>query len=360
MAYIYIAHAPQDQAFVQKLSHDLGQANFDSWHLSNPDDEALMMEQLQKATHLLAVLSPAVELHEPFLGALEFARNRGLARLAIRIGVLGSLPPQLQGVLPLDFSDPEQYAEALETLLDDFRPTVTAQVPQLPADLLQALHSDNPERRQQAIEQLRSYRNTDDLKGLALEELRGLAFRERNSALKALIHTSIQLLEQDERPNEPEVYLPSKEELQQQAGDRALVSDSGPLVSTPSPAPTPRPKPKRYLWQARRWYPLLGGLAMIVALLLIGVTGQALAALPLLILGVVLPYFNVWIRKGGQFQWKMPGPVVGNGVLALLIGGGLALALLFLADLSASALVLSVLSGVAYAALVGWLSAMEV
>lgn len=361
MAYIYIAHAPQDQTFVKKLSQDLVVANLDCWYAKSPADESIILNELKKSTHLLAVLSSSVELHEPFLAALEFAKQNQLERLAIRIEVMEQLPPQLRGVLPLDFTDPNRYADALETLLEDFRIAPTAPVPQLPPDIMEALHSEDSEIRQDAILKLRDYRaDEDEIKQLALDELHALAFRERNSTLKALVRTAIQLFEQEDRAEEPEVHLPSKSELELQSAGRSIVIDTAPHPVIPPPPPPVLPPKKRYLWQSKRWYALLGGAAILLALIVIAASGQVAAGVSLLVLGAVLPAFNIWIRKGGQFEWKMPGPVVGNAIVGLVLVGIVGGLSVVLADLEAGVLAIAGVVGLAYALLVGWLSAIEV
>lgn len=343
MSYVYIVSAPQDNGFVSRLSADLTREKIPHWYDDGQAADETVYKQLQQATHIIAVLSPAVMLNERVLAALEYARQHKLERLAVRLTAVDSLPPQLQGVLPLDFSDEAQYDVMLDTLLEDLSLEPT---PQLPEDIMTGLYSENTQIRQNAIEALAAfYRVTDDfLKEKAKEELRMLVFREREARLKALIHTTLQSFDMAVRPPE-EVVLPTKEELAKQAEGRAVI------VGAVQPM---------YFWRSRRWHVIWGVLGLVVGVIL-GIAGGHWAyALPVIAVTLIMPQLNILIRHGGEFEWQPSGSVMGNLVLSALLAGIVGAVLLALMDgVTASGSLVGVLVAVVVGALIGWLASVK-
>jgi len=226
--HIFLAHAAADGAFAQKISGVLRQNGLDTWLPSPETTEGEFLERLAASSHLLATLSPAALQDESFLAALEFARQNKLERIALRLAAV-ELPPQLAGVLPLDFSSEEVYQDSLETLLADLHASQGDTQPVLPEEVLKALYSDNPLIRKNAIEALGAYRHAEEsLRLRALDELAALVFPEREGHLKTLIQLTLKSFDEaesqagDVRKTEPR--LPSKEELAQRAGEHLLLA----------------------------------------------------------------------------------------------------------------------------------------
>ena len=292
---------------------------------------------------------PNVLLHEPTLGAMEFAKQNQLERIAVRLAPIESMPPQLQGVLPLDFSDESAYQGGLETLLGYFLVYEVQPEAELPAEILTAVYSENPQIRRNAIQSLLEYRSSGDetMKRLAREELNALVFRERDSAVKNLVRTAVQIFDQEERPEtRPNVDIPTKEELAKQAEGRAVIIEE--------------PKTMHF-WETNRWYVVLGIIGIVLGVVLVVIGGHVAYLIPSILVGLVLPYLNVMIRQGGEFDWKMPGPVLGNAFFALIVAG-IAAVILMLAveELKIGFVVVNITAGLIFGIFIGWLSAVEI
>jgi hypothetical protein len=345
MVYVYLASAPEDLGFVERLSADLAAHAIQHWYDDGQVDEGLVYLELQKATHVVVILSPHMLLNERVLAALEHARQEKLERIAVRISAMETLPPQIQGVLPLNFSEDGLYQESLETLLEDLRGVTSEPVPELPHELLTALESEQPQIRRNAIESLKQYRTAEEpLRVLAQRELNALVFRERDPGLKSLIQLTLQSFARDEREPEPEIVIPTKEELVEQAKGHVLILESYP----------------QYLWQSRRWNVVLGGLAV-----LIGIIGYLLGEhwgylLPVLLVGLILPQLNITIRQGGKFDWQMPGPLIGNTLLGFLTAGICAGVLAALnVGLTGNFILVNLILGGVLGLFIGWLSSLQ-
>lgn len=342
--FVYIASSPQDREFVQRLSHDLQKANIAHWYNDGASEET-QYANLNKATHVILALSPAVLLEPVALAALEHARQKRLIRLALRVAAVETLPPQMQGVLPLDCTSDEAYADSLDTLFDDLRPTLEIK-PQLPNDIMTGLYSQDSDERQKAINTLGEYRTErETLRELARDELRALIFREQDAKLKSL--GSLVLKSFDAEVVEEAPAPPSKEELAIQA------EQSGASLYI-------RSTRIAYLWETGRWYLVLGGLAFTLALVMFLVSGGVWAYwLPMVTLGFVLPWFNVFIRQGGEYDWTMPGPLIGNIILSLAFAGGIATIFLLVDIFTLVAVAVTLALALMYGVLVGWLSSIR-
>jgi len=347
MTYVYVANAPEDRDFARRLSGDLQKKSINHWYDDGGADEATVYAHLQQATHILVVLSPAVMLNERVLAALEHARQQHLTRLAVRIHPMETMPPQIQGILPLNAADDDHYGAALETLFEDLQPPTTTPRSELPEELMTAIYSENVAIRKNAIQALMQYQDEEEpLKTLALDELRALVFRERDSAMKVLLRSAIQSYELDERPTQPKMALPSKEELAQQAAGRAVIIE---------------PEKVMYFWQSPRWHVLLGGVGLLLGGVVAWVGGHWGYALPILLVSLVLPQLNIAIRNNGELEWQNPGSLVGNTFLAVLsamvLAGMLFLALPQLDPLWGGA---SIALGGVLGGVIGWLSGIKV
>ncbi len=352
MTYLYIAHAPSDRDFVLKLSQDLGAANVPCWF---PDGEAEEYPHLQKATHLIAILSPAIFENSAFLAALEFAKQNNLPRLPLRLMPINTLPPQLQGTIPIDFTKPDDYVTSLETLLDDLNIVPLAPARTLPDELLTRLYDEQAAIRQTAILELKTYQSKEEtLKNLARDELAALVFRERDPTLKALLTTTLQLFDLDSAAPEDVHSIPSKEELE------LLVEQEDAPVINFSPEPLHMLPAKKYLWQTPRWHVLIGGLGILVAVGIWLFTKEYANALPLIFTALILPHVNILIRQGGNYYWKPSGAVWGNVVLGGALGGFVAGILWVASDLTLEYVGINVLLSAGYGLLVGWVSTVRV
>jgi hypothetical protein len=110
------------------------------------------------------------------------------------------------------------------------------------------------------------------------------------------------------------------------------------------------------LWQTNRWLPILVGLAVITGVLAALISGDFLYLIPIVVTGLVLPPFNIWIRQNGAMEW--PRPVVGNAAVALVLGGAIALGLSLVAE-SAVYLLVNLALCLIFGMFTGWLSSIR-
>ncbi|MFP4321124.1 MAG: toll/interleukin-1 receptor domain-containing protein [Anaerolineales bacterium] len=344
MPYIYIACAPEDKDTAHQLQQDLHTRNIEAWYDDGTADEPTLMSELEKSTHLVAILSPQLMLYPNALAAMEHARQQALNTLAMRIAPIEKMPPQLPGILPLDASNEAAYQDALETLLEDLAIEPAVPEPELPNDVLTALYSDDVEVRRNAIQALGAYRTAEpELREKAQEELNALVFREQNGSLRALVQAMAKSFDAGEQAPDPK--LPSKEELAEQAKGRAVNIEQTRDI---------------YLWQTTRWHVLLVALALVLSSAMVLIGSNPLYSVPLLLVGFVLPQFNIMIRQDGAYEWHMPGPLVGNLALAVLIvglAGGLLV--LLVESISPTLIGVEIILGAGYGLLVGWLSSLQ-
>lgn len=350
MAFVYLAHAPEDGVFASRLSSDLQQAGIENWYDNGEISDEVAFTKLRQATHFVAVLSHDALANERFLGALEYARENRLQRLALRLTQIETLPPQLTGILPLDFTNEENYAVGLDTLMEDLQLEPPLQ---LPDDIMTRLESEIALERKAGIEALLQYQDKNDpLHQLALEELRAVSFRERDDALRKVAHAAVQAFLIEERPPQAEAKIPSKEELELQA-----ATQSQPLIVGKAGI---QPKPKViYLWQTNRWYAVLFGTALLVGGMAAVVSGEWAYLIPMMLAGLVLPWFNIWVRENGSLSWEWPKPLVGNGAVGVVLAGLAALFLSLLLDLESVFLLVNAILGLAYGVFTGWLSSVK-
>ncbi|MBZ0305631.1 MAG: hypothetical protein K8I82_06145, partial [Anaerolineae bacterium] len=187
---------------------------------------------------------------------------------------------------------------------------------------------------------------------LAFEELRALSFSERDEALRKIAHAAVQAFQLEERLPLPETKLPTKDELEQQAAAQpvpVIVGQAG-------------IKPKReytYFWKSNRWNPVLMGTALLMAALLVLVTGEWAYFIPIMIVGIILPPFNILIRKNGKLVWDGQKPIIGNAAVGIVLAGISALLLSLLLNLGSVFLVANLVLGLLYGVIIGWLSSLK-
>jgi hypothetical protein len=345
MTYVYIANTASDRPFVERLSTDLKKADVPHWFDGGKATDEQVIAQLQKSSHLLVVLSPAVLTDERVLGALEGGKQFKLERIALRCAPMESLPPQIQGILPLNAVGDEAYATSLETLIHDLDLVPNEPDPELPERILTALYSDNVTLRRNAIQEMATYRNQPEaLRELVLGELKAAIFRERDSSVKTLLRTTVQAFE-IKTGELPDLALPSKEDLAQQAGGNAVIIQAEEVL---------------YFWNSSRWHMIWAGVGLIVALIAFVIGGHWAYLIPTLLVTLILPQLNIVIRKKGEFDWEMPGPLIGNVIMAILFGSGSALVLMLaIGELDATYYVVNTVLGIVLGVAIGWLSSLE-
>ncbi len=351
---VYFIYVPEDEDFVNQLTDELHQRGFRVTH--HPSDEELTSATRTDA--VLIALSESSAQNQAFVDELENLIPKSRAQIIVlRIGTISQTPPALKGILPLDFSNPDLYEEAFQTLLQDLEPQTAKLQPIsiLPDNVEQLLQSESADERIQAIQQLSDLRTTltDEQIALAERLLRDLVFKDNNNNVKQLARVTLQLL-----------LTPSSDEqtVEEDEQDTVEFVPTHTTTETSTEEVTPiiiRPKESSahsqlvVFSQQWWWLPILGiCLALSNAIYL----EHALGALPIGLVWLVLPWFNVIIRDGGRLDWKMPAPLVGNALIAgflciisvLLLG-----ALGTISILDAFALVLSC---VVYGVLIGWMS----
>lgn len=363
MAFVFLAHAPEDREFAERLSRDLNAANIPTWSPSESATDELVEEHLKETTHLVSVLSPAATQNEKFLHILEVAKKNHVEHVALRLAVIDAVPTQLTGIIPLDFSQPDNYADGVTTLIEDLRIEPAEPPLQLPEDILMLLKSEDVTERKAGVEALAQFRLVEGpLRQMALDKLETVAFHERDSALKILVRATIQtFLIQEEDTLPPEIALPTREALVKQAeasGLPVFVGNEGVQPHAPRAAPTRR---QVYLWQqnTQRWYMVLLMVGLVIGGVAFLLTSELIAIIPMLVTGSVLAYFNIWIRHNGAFEWTMPKPLIGNGVVGSATAGISAIILMLSSEANSNFFIISLLLGLFFGLFTGWLSAVK-
>lgn len=369
---VYTVFAANDLAFTNKLATDLQKRNFTvSLELPSP---SIIEQEMRSTDVILVALSEALTENPDLLEVVEFARQNKRRIIALRIGTITRIPDAIRGTLPVDFSNDEFYQESLLTLLEDLDPP-TAKLPRgrqvLPQDLRAQLDSPNNADRMAAIQSIADMHHTfdEDARQYVAEHLRTIAFRDKNSSVKTLARSTIQLLSQ-KRIAEAETDLEAQTEPPPQPMiDTAESEDTLPRAPQAEPSigvsnglnqQRQVSNPTQYsIIYSRAWQflPIVG---ITLAVLQAVFKEEPIASLPIALVWLLLPWFNIAIRDGGKLDWKMPGPLVANtifGLLLALVGSVIAV---ILGDLrSIDILILIVLGGV-YGGFIGWLSSLFV
>ncbi len=353
---VYLVYAPEDSLFAKQLASDLQQNQINC--VLAQDDTDAQFSALQNAQAILVALSEAATTDSRVLSTLEAVKQTGQRIIALRIGAVDHLPSTLKGVLPLNFSDLDLYEDALMTLLEDLAPpqhSVTA----LPSEIQNALDSDDPDLQHEGLELLGSmrYELDPDVLEVVEQRLRDLAFKATDPGVKHLARHTLQLLDesdQDDDDGQIEDLIPT-----------APLTRQRPKSAPPPPSPVTSPRPataarhRRPLWNSIQWgaLPVIG---VILALLEAMIARQVVLALPIALVWLLLPWLNVKIRDGGRMEWKMPGPLIGNAFIAIVICLiTLSISALFV-DIELLDFVIFLGLGTIFGGLIGWLSTLYV
>lgn len=312
MQHVYLTYASEDLAFARRLMGDLTHHNIQCTLADSDSPE--QFEALAQADVVLVALTTAAARDARVLATLDAATKSQKRIIALRTGVVAEQPKALKGMLPLDFSDDELYEGSLITLLEDLQPPEPPQ-PLLPPNIQTALDSDDPNRRKQGIEMLGALRQNLDpnIREMAQQTLRDLAFKDPEGGLKGLARNTLQLFDADSKaqtePEEAEDSLAVVED-NTEPGREALeaaqpIHMAGQIGGVP-------------IWATNDWWylPIVGALLSLLHALL---ANELLVVVSTASVWIILPWFNVLVRDGGRMDWKMPGPLIGNAVVALVV-----------------------------------------
>ncbi len=343
---VYLVYAPTDTAFAKKLSNDLQKSGI----MCIPADSETPLHTPASNIPVIVALSTAATNDPTMLATLDILTQHQNRLIALRIGPVDDLPQSLRGVLPLDFSNPESYIDALETLLEDLAPPAT-HTPLLPDNIQAALDHSNPQIRMKGIEMLGNLRHEleDDIHELAVQKLRDMAFKDSDSSVNHLARSTLQLLSTHDADTAP------------------LSEDTAPLASPPpTPPRVPDPPPLQSktttsipLWNSGQWWglPILG---VILALMPALSANNIALIVPIVVVWIVLPWLNVRIRDEGKLDWRMPGPLIGNGFMALVLSLLSLVPGIILSDLDTIDFLIMLILSATYGAFIGWLSTLYV
>ncbi len=195
---------------------------------------------------------------------------------------------------------------------------------------------------------LRNSQNLD-VRDLAEQTLRDLAFKDPESNIKAMARSTLQLFQ----GMTPENDIPQ-------------ISPHTPAPETPTaPASTPTPPvpadkhaKTMPLWKSPQWKIVPAfGLTIAVLLALAGEDiGYAIAGG---LVWLIFPYLNVVIRDGGRMEWDMPAPVIAGILIGLVLGIiGMLIGALF-DGIEGSDVVIAAVSGSVSGGFIGWLSSLR-
>ena len=308
---VYIIFVSEDLDFVQQLSQDLDQYNID--YTLGRQDTTADFDRLQKANTILAVLSEAAVNDMRFLATLEAATEMRRHLLALRISSISEMPSILKGVLPLNFSNVDNYEDVFETLLEDLSTSTQTQL--LPEDIWEALHSSERQELIRGIELLGSRRQEfdSDEREYAQQLLRDFAFRDSDTIVRNLARTTLQLFGTDEPKTTP---IPVKDILKEAGFD----PDQTDRLNKNELAAKAKSRQTFPIWMSNEWryLPIFGAL---LALAYAWVADEIIVIIPLFLVWLILPAFNTWIRGNSDMEWVMPAPLIGNGIVALILAG---------------------------------------
>ncbi|MCI0710381.1 MAG: toll/interleukin-1 receptor domain-containing protein [Chloroflexi bacterium] len=350
---IYLVFKEIDIPFAKRLSTDLQKHHIQHKPVNLKQDDRLTA--LETASFIIAILSPQSITDETMLATLKVAVELHKNLIAVRIGQLPFVPDFLRGILPLNFTDEELYDDMLATLVDDLAPPTTPR-PILPLQLqnvLENLDRVSLEERRNTVKALSELRATADVvvREAAQQGLRDIAFKDSDTTVKRMAGAALQSFNDEQRKSVIEAEPPKPDSFVANLDTRDAPVVSASPVSLLS-------LPKKELWRTRQWY-IAGVLGSAAAVGHGFVADSVSVALALLMVTVGLTWFNVKIREGGNFVWEMPGPLIGNtglGIVLALIGG--LIGIIFQETTLAVFIVLLVLGGL-YGLLIGWLATLR-
>jgi hypothetical protein len=379
---VYLAFARDDTEFGKRLSKDIAARGVKNVTSDADTDERFAA--LHQATHVVFVLSNAAVENNQFDSVFRVVNERKSVLIAVRSGPVDTMPKELKGILPLDFSSEAAYEDSLDALIEDVN-TRQKRKAALPEKATESIESPDPDRRKIGIEMLRAISDSDDedLRELAREKLSNLIFRDPDSSVKMLARATLQLFDQKTEKTTEAVkntapVAPVNKDIQpliQKAdeGQGAMIidldepQDTGELLTFTKPgmtsaevisAETAAIEKMTPVWETREWgiVPVFG----LVIAVLAGLFAENLAvALPIGLVWLVLPWLNTAIRGGGKFRWEMPGPLVGNSLIATVLALlGVIILIVAGTDLDWLPLIAIILSSMAYGGLIGWMSSL--
>lgn len=351
MTQIYLVHSTDDAAFAERLAADLKAEGLDV-PIGDPDTNA-QFAALHRATHVIVVLSEAALKDPQLISTLSTTTDLKQKVVAVRTGPIKTMPRQLKGI-PLDFSDAETYHDSFEALMDDLKPPVK-QEPVLPEEIQAALRNDDPVARRDAVSALGMLRNSHDLdvRDLAEQTLRDLAFKDPESNIKAVARSTLQLFQgMTPETDIPQIITHPAEAVTSEA---ATESSPSPAVQQPSVAQTVN---TIALWKSPQWK-IVPAFGLVIAILE-GLAGQNIGyAIAGGLVWLVFPYLNVVIRDGGRMEWDMPAPVVAGSLIGLVFGIiGMPIGSLF-NGVEGMDVVIAAVSGSVSGGFIGWLSSLH-
>lgn len=344
---VYFVYAPEDETFVDRLSTDLRNGGFEI--ALAPSNTTL--ESAANTDAIIVPLSEASSTNTEFIEQLASITKSRAQTIVLRIGTIHETPDVLRGILPLDFSDTDGYTDALQTLLEDLEPPTVKieQVYILPDSIEQRLESPIPEERMRAIQRISDTRTLFDKEQLQLAErvLRDLAFKDQNANVKQLARVTLQLLS---TPTDDE--QDTLEIVTQGSPRDTLPDDATPIIIRPQKIVGTQ---TQLLVFSQHWW-LLPIAGVLLALTNAIYLEAALGAIPVGIVWLVLPWFNVVIRDGGRFDWKMPGPIVGNALIGAILGLVGTIIVVALGSVNGLDALAFIGSSIIYGVLIGWMS----
>lgn len=350
---IYLVFKETDIPFAKKLSKDLKEHHIQHKPVNLKKDDRLTA--LDSASYIIAVLSAESITDETMLSTMKVALELNKQLIGVRIGQLPFVPEFLKGLLPLNFSDEALYDDMLATLVEDLAPP-TAPRPILPLQLqnvLENLDRVSVDERRNAVKALSDLRKTSDavIREAALQGLRDIAFKDADTSVKRMAGAALQSFNDKQRASVIEAAPPAPDTFVAN-----LEGDTTPLVSSSPVSMLGSSRPE--VWQTRQWYiaGVIGSLASVVHGILADSTSIALA---LLAVTIGLTVFNVLIREEGNFVWEMPGPLIGNaglGMVLALFGGLIGITL---QGTTLVAFVAMVVLGGLYGLLIGWVATLK-
>ncbi len=349
---VYFVFAPEDESFVERLSNDLQQNGFAV--TLNPAFKDLKAAATTDA--ILAPLSEPSTNNTAFIEQLASIKSSHAQVIVLRTGTIRDVPEALKGILPLDFSSDDSYEDALQTLIEDLEPpTVNIEfLSILPDGIEQRLSSDSADERLKAIQHIGDLLATFETEQLEYAErlLRDLVFRDTNSNVKQLARVTLQLLSTTlEEASEDE--QDTLEVVTHTSPIDELPDDPNPIIINTN---TIVPAKSQLLVFSQHWWllPIAGVLLALGNAIYIQ---NALGALPIGLVWLILPWFNVTIRDGGRFDWKMPGPVIGNALVGMTLSVVGTVIIALLGATSGLDAIAFISGGIVYGILIGWMSA---
>ena len=350
MTQIYLVHSIEDAAFAERLAADLKAQGLDV-PIGDPDSNA-QFAALHRATHVIVVLSEAALKDPQLISTLSTTSDLKQKVVAIRTGPVKTMPRQLKGI-PLDFSDPEAYQDSFEALMDDLKPPIK-QEPRLPEEIQAALRNEDPVARRDAVTALGMLRNSHnlDVRDLAEQTLRDLAFKDPESNIKAMARSTLQLFQGMTPENDIPQISPHP--------PAAESPTETPPVSAPPPvqAVTDKHAKTMPLWKSPQWK-IVPAFGLVIAIL-VALAGEDIGyAIAGGLVWLIFPYLNVVIRDGGRMEWDMPAPVIAGILIGLALGIiGMLIGAIF-GGVKGFDIAVAAVSGSVSGGFIGWLSSLR-